>query len=85
MQIGVIGLGRMGGNIVRRLSRAGHTCVVYDANAATAQELRKRGRDAGRVGRRSGEQARPRAAHRVGDAAGGQDHRSHGQANSVAC
>jgi 6-phosphogluconate dehydrogenase len=43
MQIGVIGLGRMGGNIVRRLSRAGHTCVVYDANAATAQELRKEG------------------------------------------
>ena len=32
MQIGVIGLGRMGGNIVRRLMRAGHSCVVYDAN-----------------------------------------------------
>ena len=39
MQIGVIGLGRMGGNIVRRLTRAGHSCVVYDANAATAQAL----------------------------------------------
>ena len=39
MQIGVIGLGRMGGNIVRRLTRAGHSCVVYDANPATAQEL----------------------------------------------
>ena len=35
MQIGVIGLGRMGGNIVRRLTRAGHSCVVYDANQAT--------------------------------------------------
>ena len=32
MQIGVIGLGRMGGNIVRRLTRAGHSCVVFDAN-----------------------------------------------------
>ena len=32
MQIGVIGLGRMGGNIVRRLIRAGHSCVVFDAN-----------------------------------------------------
>jgi 6-phosphogluconate dehydrogenase len=39
MQIGVIGLGRMGGNIVRRLTRAGHSCVVYDANLATAQAL----------------------------------------------
>ena len=30
MQLGVIGLGRMGGNIVRRLERDGHRCVVYD-------------------------------------------------------
>jgi len=29
MQIGMIGLGRMGGNMVRRLMRAGHGCVVY--------------------------------------------------------
>jgi 6-phosphogluconate dehydrogenase len=43
MQIGVIGLGRMGGNIVRRLMRAGHRCVVFDANAATMQELAKEG------------------------------------------
>ena len=34
MQIGVIGLGRMGANISRRLMRAGHSCVVWDANAA---------------------------------------------------
>jgi 6-phosphogluconate dehydrogenase len=32
MQIGVVGLGRMGGNIARRLMRAGHSCVVFDAN-----------------------------------------------------
>jgi 6-phosphogluconate dehydrogenase len=30
MQLGMIGLGRMGGNIVRRLMKAGHRCVVYD-------------------------------------------------------
>ena len=39
MKIGVIGLGRMGGNIVRRLMKAGHSCVVYDANAAAGQGL----------------------------------------------
>ena len=30
MQLGMIGLGRMGGNMVRRLLRAGHECVVFD-------------------------------------------------------
>jgi 6-phosphogluconate dehydrogenase len=30
MQLGIVGLGRMGANIARRLMRAGHTCVVYD-------------------------------------------------------
>ena len=39
MKIGVIGLGRMGGNIVRRLMRAGHSCVVYDANPAPGHAL----------------------------------------------
>ena len=34
MQLGMIGLGRMGSNLVRRLMRDGHTCVVYDVNAA---------------------------------------------------
>jgi 6-phosphogluconate dehydrogenase len=33
MQLGMIGLGRMGANMVERLMRAGHTCVVYDASA----------------------------------------------------
>jgi 6-phosphogluconate dehydrogenase len=39
MKIGVIGLGRMGGNIVRRLMKAGHSCVVYDANATAGHAL----------------------------------------------
>ena len=43
MQIGVIGLGRMGGNIVRRLTRAGHSCVVYDADPAPGAALAKEG------------------------------------------
>jgi 6-phosphogluconate dehydrogenase len=43
MQIGVIGLGRMGGNIVRRLTRAGHSCVVYDADPKPGAALAKEG------------------------------------------
>ena len=39
MQLGVIGLGRMGGNIVRRLMRAGHECVVYDRDPKPGQAL----------------------------------------------
>jgi 6-phosphogluconate dehydrogenase len=39
MQIGMIGLGRMGANMVRRLSRGGHQCVVYDRNAEIVQTL----------------------------------------------
>jgi 6-phosphogluconate dehydrogenase len=33
MQIGIIGLGRMGANIARRLKRSGHDCVVFDRSA----------------------------------------------------
>jgi len=43
MQIGVIGLGHMGGNISRRLMKAGHQCVVFDANATPREELAKEG------------------------------------------
>jgi len=43
MQLGVIGLGRMGGNIVRRLQKAGHSCVVFDANKETVQHLASEG------------------------------------------
>jgi 6-phosphogluconate dehydrogenase len=39
LQIGVIGLGRMGGNIVKRLIHAGHSCVVYDQNAKAGEAL----------------------------------------------
>jgi 6-phosphogluconate dehydrogenase len=43
MQIGMIGLGRMGGNMVRRLLRGGHECVVFDRNPPTVEELAKEG------------------------------------------
>ena len=39
MQIGMIGLGRMGANMVRRLMRGGHEGVVWDMNQASVQEL----------------------------------------------
>jgi 6-phosphogluconate dehydrogenase len=39
MQLGMIGLGRMGGNIVRRLARSGHQCVVFDQNPAAIKAL----------------------------------------------
>src|SRR5258706_13539608 len=39
MQLGIIGLGRMGANIGRRVMRAGHTGVGYDANAAAVRAL----------------------------------------------
>jgi 6-phosphogluconate dehydrogenase len=43
MQIGVVGLGRMGANISRRLMKAGHSSVVWDANPATVETLGKEG------------------------------------------
>lgn len=39
MQLGMVGLGRMGGNIVRRLTRHGHHCVVFDQNPAAIKAL----------------------------------------------
>jgi 6-phosphogluconate dehydrogenase len=43
MQLGMIGLGRMGANMVRRLMKGGHECVVYDVNPAAADALGKEG------------------------------------------
>jgi 6-phosphogluconate dehydrogenase len=43
MELGMIGLGRMGTNMVRRLMRAGHQCVVYDLEAEAVQALAKEG------------------------------------------
>ena len=43
MQIGMVGLGRMGANIVRRLMRAGHECVVYDVSPEAVDALAAEG------------------------------------------
>ena len=43
MQLGMIGLGRMGANIVRRLMRAGHQCVVFDSNQTSVADLAHQG------------------------------------------
>ena len=39
MQLGIVGLGRMGGNIARRLMRGGHACVAFDRDARQVSEL----------------------------------------------
>ena len=41
MQLGMIGLGRMGANMVRRLMKKGHDCVVFDRSPQTVSELAK--------------------------------------------
>ena len=43
MQLGMIGLGRMGGNMARRLMQAGHQCVVYDLNPDNVKQLASQG------------------------------------------
>src|SRR5262249_37613933 len=43
MQLGMVGLGRMGANMVRRLIRGGHDCVVFDRNAENVRQLASEG------------------------------------------
>jgi len=43
MQLGMVGLGRMGANIVRRLMKAGHECVVYDVSTDAVSALESEG------------------------------------------
>ena len=45
MQLGMIGLGRMGGNMVRRLLKGGHDCVVFDMNPDTVKQFVSEGAD----------------------------------------
>src|SRR4051812_24082906 len=62
MQIGVVGLGRMGGNIARRLIRKGHQCVVFDRTPAVAQALAAEGASAAAdFAQLVGKLAKPRA------------------------
>src|SRR5579864_8190528 len=43
MQLGMVGLGRMGANLVRRLMKGGHDCVVYDVNESAIKTLEAEG------------------------------------------
>jgi 6-phosphogluconate dehydrogenase len=43
MQLGMIGLGRMGANMARRLMRGGHQCLVYDRSPDTVKALAAEG------------------------------------------
>ncbi|MFW6174854.1 MAG: phosphogluconate dehydrogenase (NAD(+)-dependent, decarboxylating) [Chloroflexota bacterium] len=63
MQIGMIGLGRMGGNMAKRLLRAGHQVVAYDRNEAAAREVMEEGgASAASVQDLAGQLRKPRAA-----------------------
>ena len=46
MKIGMVGLGRMGSNMARRLMRGGHQCVVFDLNPQSVSQLAKEGAQA---------------------------------------
>jgi 6-phosphogluconate dehydrogenase len=62
MQLGMIGLGRMGANIVRRLLRDGHTCVAYDVSPDAVRRLEGEGAvGAGSLEDFAGKLSRPRA------------------------
>ena len=74
MQLGMVGLGRMGANMVRRLMRDGHACVVYDVNPDAVAELAGEGADGRLLARRPGGEAE-RAPRGLGDGAGRRDHR----------
>ena len=74
MQLGMIGLGRMGGNIVRRLMKHGHTTVVYDKDPKAVAAIAADGAVGAGALEDFVKQAR-KAAHRLGHAAGRQDHR----------
>src|SRR5450756_32455 len=62
MQLGMIGLGRMGASLVRRLTKDGHKCVVYDVNQAAVKKLAGRGiRASASIDELVAKLARPRA------------------------
>ena len=70
MQLGMVGLGRMGANLVRRLMRGGHRCVVYDVNAEAVKALEAEGRHRGVLAGGFRGQARQSHGQCLADAAG---------------
>ena len=83
-QLGMVGLGRMGANIVRRLMRDGHDCVVYDVNPDAVKELAGEGATgAVSLDELAEKLDAPRA--RLGHGPGRRDHREHGRTRSPRC
>ena len=78
MQIGMIGLGRMGGNMVRRLMKGGHTCVVCDRGADVGGGLREGGRHRREDASRTWSSKLAEAARGVGDGPLGRTDRGDG-------
>ena len=68
MQLGMIGLGRMGGNMVRRLLKGGHQCVVYNKISKAVAELVKE-KAVGTTSLRGLRQEANEAARRLADGA----------------
>jgi 6-phosphogluconate dehydrogenase len=63
MQLGMVGLGRMGANLVRRLMRDGHDCVAFDLNEQSVKQLESEGATgAGTLEEFVGKLTKPRAA-----------------------
>ena len=73
MQLGMVGLGRMGANMTRRLMRGGHSLVVSDLSAGCREAAGRRGRDRIIVARRPDQQAESSAR--------GLDHGSRGRSD----
>ena len=69
MQLGMIGLGRMGANMVRRLMKGGHECVVFDMSPKAVAELAKE-KAIGSVLARGLRQEADEAARGLADGAG---------------
>jgi len=61
MQLGMIGLGRMGANMVRRLQKNSHTCVVYDRSPESVKQLSGEGATARTLSTTSCRNCRSRA------------------------
>ena len=70
MQMGMIGLGRMGASMVRRLLCGGHDCIVYDVNADTVAPIAHEGALGVPCSRRPGS-GTDEAEGRLDDGAGG--------------
>ena len=76
MQLGMVGLGRMGANMVRRLLKNGHSCVVFDRSPEAVEQPGQGEGDRSRLAGRPGKEARETAGSLADGSSGscGRDH-----------